>query len=68
MINRYPFGEAAETSANRQLVKLNRRFKEEEADEIRGKVEFHSKLKHPALIAIVKAFQSRQARFFDVFF
>lgn len=68
MLSRYPFGEAPDPRSSRILVRLNRRFKAEEAEELRSKVEFHSKLHHPSLVTIVKAFQSNQARFFDIFF
>jgi hypothetical protein len=69
MITRYPFGVTVNSAPNDPvLVKLSRRFNDKEFEELRKKIEYHSKLRHPSLISISRAFQSQKGKFFDVFF
>ncbi len=68
MISRYPFGTEVPHSDSPTLVKLSRRFNSQYADELKGKIGYISKLRHPSLISVVKAFESKSGKFFDVFY
>jgi hypothetical protein len=65
MLHRYPFEEAEQPGT---VVRLTRRFRDNEYEQLRSKVEAHSKLRSPTLIRIMKATVNRNAHHFNIFF
>lgn len=64
MSRRYPFDKEHRPPT---LVHLRRRYKEHEYQDIRAKIDIHSRLPNTHIIQIQKGFESRKNKYFDVF-
>lgn len=67
MLHRYPFGTAVPDSQS-TAVKLTRRFRDQDYEDLRGKVEAHSQLRHGSLIRIMRATVNRNVRHFNIYY
>lgn len=65
MSRRYPFDKQPSSAPN--FVKLRRKFQESQYQELRDKIQLHSRLNHSSLIKICKGFQSKKHKYFDIF-